>query len=68
METIDIGDKVRHKTDNKYNALLMEAKEFNDRKILCEYFDYADKSTKEKWFDENELELIQKGESEFFNG
>lgn len=65
MGTIDIGDKVRHKTVNKYNALQMKVQEIEDGKILCDYFDYADKSEKEKWFDENELELIEKIEGGF---
>lgn len=66
MRTMDIGDKVRHKTNNKYNALQMEVKEIEDGKILCDYFDNADKNTKEKWFDEDELELDQKAEGGFF--
>jgi hypothetical protein len=65
MNTIDIGDKVRHKTDNKYNALQMEVKEIEEGKILCDYFDYIGNNTKEKWFDENELELLQKAEGGF---
>lgn len=65
MGTIEIGDKVRHKTDNKYNALQMEVKEVEGEKVLCEYFDFKDKTEKEKWFDENELELIQKAEGGF---
>lgn len=68
MRTIDIGDKVRHKTDNNYNALQMEAKEIENEKILCDYFDNSDKCTKEKWFKINELELVQKTEGGFFNG
>jgi len=66
MKTIDIGDKVRHKTDNRYNALLMEVKEIEEDKILCDYFDNVEKKTKEKWFDENELDLVKKTEGGFF--
>jgi hypothetical protein len=45
----------------------MEVKEVDGEKVLCQYFDYKDKTEKEKWFDENELELIQKSESGFYN-
>ena len=65
MKTIEFGDKVMHKTDNKYNAFQMEAKKIEEGKILCDYFDNVEKKTKEKWFDENELELVQKAEGGF---
>jgi len=68
MNTIDTGDKVRHKSDNKYNGLQMEVKEIEDGKILCDYFDTDNKTTKEKWFNEDELELVQKAEGSFFHG
>jgi hypothetical protein len=66
MNTIEFGDKVRHKSDNKYNALQMEVKEIETGKILCDYFDNTEKVMKEKWFNENELELVQKAEGGFF--
>ena len=66
MNTIDLGDKVRHKSDNSYNALQMEVREIEDDKILCDYFDNTEKLMKEKWFNENELELVQKAEGGFF--
>lgn len=65
MNTIDLGDKVRHKSDNSYNALQMEVREIEDDKILCDYFDNTEKVMKEKWFNENELELVQKAEGGF---
>jgi len=65
MNTIDLGDKVRHKSDNSYNALQMEVREIEDDKILCDYFDNTEKLMKEKWFNENELELVQKAEGGF---
>ena len=65
MTTIDIGDKVRHKTDMAYNALLMEVIDIEDDKILCDYTDNKDKQIKTKWFNENELELAQKAEGGF---
>ncbi len=65
MNKIDLGDKVRHKTDNTFNALQMEVKEMEESKILCDYFDNTEKVMKEKWFNENELELIQKAEGGF---
>ena len=65
MNTIDLGDKVRHKSDNSYNALQMEFREIEDDKILCDYFDNTEKGMKEKWFNENELELVQKAEGGF---
>ena len=64
---MDIGDKVRHRTDNNYNALQMEVKEVGEGKILCDYFDYKENVSKEKWFDESELELVTKAEGGFFN-
>ena len=66
MTTIDIGDKVRHNAENKYNAIQMEVKEIEEGKILCDYFDNVEKITKEKWFDENELEFVQKADGGFF--
>ncbi len=66
MNTIDFGDKVKHKSDNSYNALQMEVREIEDGKILCDYFDNTEKLMKEKWFNENELELVQKAEGGFF--
>jgi len=68
MNTIDTGDKVRHKSDNKYNALQMDVKDIEESKILCDYFDNEDKTTKEKWFAKDELELVQKAEGGFLNG
>lgn len=65
MNTIDLGDKVRHKSDNSYNALQMEVREIEDDKILCDYFDNTEKLMKEKWFNENEIELVQKAEGGF---
>ena len=65
MTTIDIGDKVRHKTDMVYNALLMEVIDIEEDKILCDYTDNKDKQIKTKWFNENELELAQKAEGGF---
>lgn len=65
MNTIDLGDKVRHKSDNSYNALQMEVREIENDKILCDYFDNTEKLMKEKWFNENELELVQKAEGGF---
>jgi hypothetical protein len=65
MNTIDIGDKVRHKTDNIYNALQMEVIEIDKGRILCNYYDCNEKKEKEKWFNENELELVQKVEGGF---
>lgn len=65
MNTIDLGDKVRHKFDNSYNALQMEVREIEDDKILCDYFDNTEKLMKEKWFNENELEVVQKAEGGF---
>lgn len=65
MNTIELGDKVRHKSDNSYNALQMEVREIEVDKFLCDYFDNTEKLTKEKWFNENELELVQKAEGGF---
>jgi len=65
MNTIELRDKVRHKSDNSYNALQMEVREIEVDKFLCDYFDNTEKLTKEKWFNENELELVQKAEGGF---
>ena len=66
MHTIELGDKVRHRTISDYNAHLMEVMETDENKILCSYFDHLDKTTKEKWFEETELVLVSKAEGEFF--
>jgi len=44
----------------------MDAMEIDENKILCSYFDSIDKTTKEKWFDDADLELISKTEGGFF--
>lgn len=65
MQTIEFGDKVRHKTNNDYNSHPMDVMDTDENKILCSYFDRIDKTTKEKWFEQNELEIVQKIEGGF---
>jgi hypothetical protein len=66
MKTIEFGDKVRHKTNNDYNAHPMDVMDTNKNNILCRYFDHIEKTTKEKWFKETELNLISKTDGGFF--
>lgn len=67
MSNIDFGDKVRHKTNQDYNALLITVKDTEGDKALCEYTDIKDRTLKEKWFDKEDLELVQKAEGGFTN-
>ena len=39
MEIIDIGDKVRHLTNNDYNMSQMNVIKIDRDKVLCEFFD-----------------------------
>jgi len=44
--TIDIRDKIRHNTDNKYNDLQLEVKDAEREEALCRYLDHKDKAEK----------------------
>ena len=66
MQTIELGDKVRHKTNNDYNTHPMDVMELEESKILCSYFDRNEKTMKEIWFEKTELDLISKAEGGFF--
>lgn len=67
MNNIDYGDKVRHKSVEDYNVLLMTVTDIEEDKILCEYTDRNERITKEKWFDKDDLEVVQKSEGGFIN-
>ncbi|EKB48196.1 hypothetical protein [Cecembia lonarensis] len=66
MNSIEFGDKVRHKTNNDYNVHPMDVMEVDENKVLCSYFDRIEKTIKEKWFNYSDLELISKTEGGFF--
>lgn len=65
MQPIEFGDKVKHKTNNDYNTHPMDVIDIEESKILCSYFDRIEKTMKEKWFEQDELEIVQKVEGGF---
>lgn len=67
MNNIDFGDKVRHKTDNKYNAFLMTVEEVENDKFICQYVDMHTHETKTAEFTENEIELVEKADGGFIS-
>ena len=67
MNNIDFGDKVRHKTDNKFNAFLMTVLVIEGDKFTCQYVDMYTHETKTAEFTETEIELVEKAEGGFIS-
>ncbi|MBS1640864.1 MAG: hypothetical protein JST94_00860 [Bacteroidetes bacterium] len=66
MYQIEIGDTVRHKTNQLYNRLPMTVIEIDEDKIYCNYFDNHEQTDKKSPpFSANELELIKKVDGRF---
>lgn len=65
MDTIEVGDKVRHKQSPHYNSLLINVTDIDDQNIHCEYFDIDSKTIKQANFNLIDLEVVQKVDGGF---
>lgn len=62
---MNVGDKVKHKTNNKYNGLMMTLVEIADAGIVCEYFYYQTKEMKLETFSEDDIEIVIENQDGF---
>ena len=60
MQTISVGNKVRHLTDPKYNNNDMVVEDVNGNKILCGYYD-KDNNYLTKEFNLDEIQYLNDG-------
>ena len=66
MHPMEVGDKVRHKTNHFYNMLEMTIIEVENDKIYSDFFDNIEKVYKTSpAFNNSVLALIQKAEGGF---
>lgn len=55
---IELGDKVRHKTDETYNTQVMDVIGVSESQCKCLYYEKQDAAPKEKWFNRNDIQWV----------
>jgi hypothetical protein len=65
MNNLQFDDKVRHITNNNFNATLITVIDIKAEIVECEYFNFQKKVFEKVEFHYSELELVQRNEGGF---